>query len=350
MSRRSKAIAAITAGVIVIGGGAVAFIFFGDELGDKIPLLENITEPDTCPLNGEEPSNADLIGRPAVAVKVENAQLAYPLSGLQNAELVYEEVVEGGVTRFMAIYHCTDSEKVGPVRSARAVDPGIMIPITQILAYSGQNAPVLKALEEADIVRIDESNAKGSMERIPREGLSSEHTLYVDTKKVREVASDKFDEPPPEEVFAFGDLEKDGTKSGKQVSISFSDFTKVRYEFSGGTYKRFQPTDAPFELEEGGQLEVDNVLIEEHEVNNSETIVDVEGNPSTEIADETGRGTAVLFRDGRAVVGSWVRRSTDELVRFETKSGDQMVFKPGNVWIHLVPSDKGEVKGSFTFE
>ncbi|MDQ3986161.1 MAG: DUF3048 domain-containing protein [Actinomycetota bacterium] len=349
MSRRSKAIAAITAGVIVVGGGAVAFIFFGDELGDKIPIISEITEPDTCPLNGEEPNNADLIGRPAVAVKVENAQLAYPLSGLGNAEIVYEEVVEGGVTRFMAIYHCTDSDKVGPVRSARAVDPAIMIPITRILAYSGQNAPVLRALEEADIVRIDESNAKGSMERVPREGLSSEHTLYADTGKVREVASDKFDESPPEEVFEFGDLEKDGTKSGKQVNISFSDFTNVRYEFSDGTYKRFQPRDNSFDLEEGGQLEVDNVLIEEHEVNNSD-IVDVQGNPSTEIADETGKGNAVLFRDGRAIVGSWVRKSTDDLVRFETKSGDQMVFKPGNIWIHLVPSDKGEVKGSFTFE
>ena len=171
MSRRSKLIAAIAAGVVVIGGGAVALIFFKDQLGG-LPLIgEVVSEPDECPLSGDKPNNKDLIDRPAVAVKVENAQIAYPLSGLQDAEVVYEEVVEGGVTRFMAIYHCTDSTKVGPVRSARVVDPGIMVPITQILAYSGQNAPVLKALEEADIVRIDERAAKGAMERVPREGL-----------------------------------------------------------------------------------------------------------------------------------------------------------------------------------
>ncbi len=348
MSRRSKVIAAVAAAVVVIGGGAVALIFFRDELGG-LPLLGEVVAPDECPLSGAEPDNKDLITRPAIAVKVENAQIAYPLSGLQDAELVYEEVVEGGVTRFMAIYHCTDSTKVGPVRSARVVDPGIMVPITRILAYSGQNAPVLKALEEAEIVRLDEGAAKGGMERIPREGLTSEHTLYADTKRLRAVGDGKYDEPPPEGIFEFGDLEGGG-KSARSVDIVFSDFTKVHYAFSGGAYRRFQPPEQAFELEGEGQLEVENVLIEEHEVNNSETIVDVNNNPSTEIADETGRGRAVLFRDGKAIEGSWVRKSKEDVVSFETKSGDAMVFAPGAIWIHLVPSDRGEVKGSFSFD
>lgn len=83
--------------------------------------------------------------RAAVAVKVENDPSAYPLSGLDDAEVVYEEVVEGGVTRFMAIYHCTGSGKVGPVRSSRIVDAAIMRPITHILAASGGNAQVIKS-------------------------------------------------------------------------------------------------------------------------------------------------------------------------------------------------------------
>ena len=94
---------------------------------------------------------------------------------------------------------------------------------------------------------------------------------------------------------------------------------------------------------------VDNVLIEEHQVDLSDTIVDVAGNPSTEIANETGTGRAVLFRDGRAIVGSWTRDSIDSPVEFKTKSGDSMVFKPGTIWIHLVPSDAGEVTGSFDY-
>ena len=347
MSGRTKLIAAIVGAVVVVGGGA--FLFFGTDLGKSLPVIGDLGGSDECPLSGLKPDDDADKKRPAIAIKVENAQVAYPLSGLQDAELVYEELVEGGVTRFMVIYHCNDSKAVGPVRSARVVDPAIMSPKTKILAYSGQNKPVLEALEEADIVRIDESNSKGSMQRVPREGLTSEHTLYADSAKARDVGAEKFDEAPPDDLFKFGDLEGD-TKPARTVHINFSELTNIKYAFSDGSYGRFQPPEQEFvDATSGDVIKVDNVLIEEHEINNSKTIVDVEGNPSTEIADETGTGRAFLFRDGRVIEGTWKRDSTKEQATYETKSGDEMVFKPGNIWIHLVPSKKGEIKGSFSF-
>ena len=347
MSGRTKLIAAIVGGVVLIGGAAAALLF--TDIGESLPIISGINKPDECPLTGEDPPKDVDLGRPAVAIKVENAQVAYPLSGLQDAEIVYEELVEGGVTRFMVMYHCSDSKLVGPVRSARVVDPAIMSPKTKILAYSGQNKPVLDALIAADIVRIDESNSKGSMKRVPREGLSSEHTLYADSAKVRDVGSEKFSDAPESDLFKFGDLEGD-TKAAKTVNINFSQLTNIKYVFSGESYERFQPTEQEFvDAVTGDVVKVDNVLIEEHEINNSKTIVDVEGNPSTEIADETGTGRAFLFRDGKVIEGTWKRDSLKEQATYETKGGDEMVFKPGNIWIHLVPSKKGEIKGSFSF-
>ena len=349
MSRKSKIIAGVVAAVVA-GGGVLAFTVFKEQIGSKIPIIgEAVADDPVCPLSGRKPKSEDLINRPAVAIKVENAQVAYPLSGLDDAEVVYEELVEGGVTRFMAIYHCNDSEKVGPVRSARAVDPAIMLPLTRILAYSGQNAPVLDALQEADIVRIDEGTSEGSMMRIPRAGLTAEHTLYADSAEVREVGQERFEDPPPEEVFQFGDLEGD-FKKVETIDITFSELTQVRYVYEDGVYRRFQPTEQPFEMEEGGHLGVENVLIEEHEVNNSKTIRDVNGNPSTEIADETGTGPATLFRDGRMIEGTWSRKSTKDVMEFKTDSGDTMVFSEGSVWIHLLPGRGGELEGSFSFE
>lgn len=348
MSSKAKIIAGVAAGVVVVGGVA-ALTVFKDSIGKNLPVIGSFVEEQKCPLTGAEPKKSDFAERPAVAIKVENAQVAYPLSGLQDADMVYEELVEGGVTRFMAIYHCNDSEKVGPVRSARAVDPGIMQPITSILAYSGQNAPVLDALEKANIVRIDETNAKGSMTRVPREGLTSEHTLYASSEEVRAIGQEKHEDPPPDEVFNFGDVEGD-TKRARTINIKFSDLTQIRYVYDGDGYERFQPSEQPFELEEGGQLSVENVVIEEHEVNNSKVIKDVNGNPSTEIADGTGSGPATLFRDGQAISGTWTRKSLDDLVSFEATSGDEMVFAPGSVWIHLLPGKGGELTGSFDFE
>lgn len=342
MSSKQK-VAAAVGGVLVLALGA----FFVLKNKDSIPLVKDVIgDPITCPLTGIEPKNEALVDRPAVAVKVENAPIAYPLSGLEDAEIVFEELVEGGITRFMAVYHCADSSKVGPVRSARAVDPAIMTPITKILAFSGANAQVLEILQSADTTIVDETGSNGAMVRVPREGLTSEHTLYADTKGIRKVAKKSYSDPPPEDMFEFGDLEVKGKKAST-VTIDFSGVTSVTYEWSGDGWLRSQGGSA-FMAESGEQIEVTNVLIEEHEVNYS-TITDVAGNSSLEIADESGTGRAVLFRDGRAIVGTWSRESTDSPVVFETKSGDKMVFAPGSIWVHLVPSDAGEVKGSFSF-
>ncbi|MFN2491106.1 MAG: DUF3048 domain-containing protein [Actinomycetota bacterium] len=337
--------AAIAGGVAVVA--VLAYLLLSGR-GADVPVLGAVLEPKTCPLTGVEPKNESILERPAVAVKVENAAVAYPLSGLEKADIVYEEAVEGGITRFMAIYHCTDSRKAGPVRSARLVDPSIMTPTTRILAFSGANQPVLDALKKAEIVMITESEAGGAMQRVAREGITSEHTLYADATKVRKAGSKKFDDAPPGESYNFGALEGKAKKAST-MTINFSGATTITYEWSEGAWHRSQ-SGAPFVAESGKQIAVDNVLIEEHEVDFSKTIVDVAGNPSIEIADRTGSGRAVLFRDGRAIAGRWERDSIEDAVRFETRSGDEMMLHPGNTWVELVPSDKGDVKGSFSYE
>jgi Protein of unknown function (DUF3048) N-terminal domain/Protein of unknown function (DUF3048) C-terminal domain len=341
---RQVQMAVIVGSIALVAVGAF-FVLSGD--AEKLPGIGKVFQPTVCPLTGEKPSKDSLAERPAVAVKIENSSIAYPLSGLEDADLVYEEVVEGGLTRFMAIYHCGDTRKAGPIRSARAVDPAIMTPASYILAFSGANGQVLDSLEEAGIVQVTEATAGGAMERIPREGLTSEHTLYADSEKARALGAKKYDKPPPDDSFEFGDL-PGGSKKASSVEITFSGATVVRYDYSKGSWLRFQNGE-PFMAESGDQISVDNVLLEEHEVNYSK-IKDVAGNPSTEIADVTGTGRAVLFRDGAVIKGKWRRESIEAPVVFETASGDTMTLAPGTTWIHLVPSAKGEVTGSFSYE
>lgn len=343
MSMRTKIIAAV-AGVLAVAGG-VFFVLSGkaEDLGISIPGL---SDPIVCPLTGKEPSSESLVDRPAVALKIENAAVARPLSGLERADLVYEELVEGGETRFMAFFHCGDAHKAGPIRSARLVDPAIMMPKTKILGYSGGNQTVLDALDDAGIVSITEDSAGNAMKRVPREGLSLEHTLYADSAAVRKLGRKKFDEPPPDDVFSFGDIDGD-SKKASSISLNFGGASEISYEWSKGGWRRFQDGEA-FTVESGNQITVDNVLVEEHNVRASE-VVDVTGTPSIEIVNETGKGRAVLFRDGRAIEGRWKRESIDDPVSFETKDGSEMILAPGVTWIELVPSETGEVKGSFTY-
>ena len=349
MMNVGRGFTATTALVIALGLTAACDSKSQDDAPGKTESVGVSEEaPARCPLSGLEAESDDLVGRPAVAVKIENAAIAYPLSGLEDAEIVYEEPVEGGLTRFMAIYHCTDSAKVGPVRSARMVDPAIMSPYTRILAAAGGNETVLDALEKEDVVLIDEKGAGDAMTRIPRDGLPPEHTLYGNVSDLRAEGATSFDSPPAAELFEFGSFDAKA-RDVRSVTLDFSSHVSVRYEWNGQEWLRFDNGER-FETEDGDQVKVDNVIIEEHTVNLSETLRDSLGTPSPEIEDVTGSGRAILLRDKLAIEGKWIRKSEDDPVRFETSSGDEMVLHEGTTWIELLPDNKGDVKGSFTLD
>lgn len=345
MTSSTKRAAGIGGGVLVLA--AATFFLLGNRNGSPLENLGDIVDPEpaTCPLTGLEPRKESLLDRPAVAVKIENNPVAYPLSGLEDAEVVYEELVEGGLTRFMAIYHCTDAEKAGPVRSAREVDAAIMTPVTRILAAAGGNDHVRRVLTDADIVLIDEQTSGDAMQRIPRDGILIEHTLYADTTALRKVGRKEFDEVPPDDLRKFGDLEVKGKKA-ETISLEFGTASSS-YEWDGTKWLRFDEGQ-PLMSESGQQLSTQNVVIEEHDIDYS-AVTDVTGTASTVIKDVTGSGRAVFFRDGRAVKGTWERETVEGPVKFLTKKGDEVVFAPGTIWIELIPSNKGEAKGSFSY-
>jgi hypothetical protein len=341
---RSSTRALAAAAALLLGACSAAS---GTDAGSVAPRAERRKPPVLCPLSGlEAPSKAHAL-RPAVAVKVENSPVAYPLSGLEHAEVVYEEQVEGGMTRFMALFHCNDTAKVGPVRSAREVDPAIMTPATRILASAGGNDIVRDVLTAAKVVLIDEDTAGAAMRRVERPGIGLEHTLYARTSALRRLGSKDHSKPPPPGIFAFGGMQG-RWRPARTVTVNFGMATSITYRFERGRWRRSERGE-PFLADTGRQIAVDNVVIEEHEVNNSTRIFDVAGNPSIEIADVTGSGRALVFRDGRVIVGRWVREKKTDRVAYLSHAGREIRLKPGSTWIELLPSESGDVKGSFDY-
>ncbi|MGH2730801.1 MAG: DUF3048 domain-containing protein [Actinomycetota bacterium] len=303
------------------------------------------TPDPTCPLTGMDPPPEVDPERVAVAVKIEDSPLARPQSGLEDADLVFEEIVEGGITRFMAIYHCNDVKQVGPVRSARFDDPKLAYPFTRVLAFSGGNDIVEKELAARKLFTIDEDDADGGLYRIPP-GVLEVHNLFGDTRKLRALAPARL-EPPKPDVFKFGEL-AEGHPKARRVTVNFTAGNTIEYRWEGKSWRRYEAGE-PFFTEAGDQIAVPNVLIQEVEVNHSPTIVDSAGNPSPDIR-LTGSGRALLFRDGRVVKGKWTIRKELAPPKYTTKDGEPVVFAPGPIWIELVPSKKGVVKGSFSFK
>lgn len=299
-------------------------------------------EPVVCPLTGERPRGVNL-DRPAVAVKIENSAEARPQSGLEKADLVYEEIVEGGITRFMAIYHCGEATKAGPVRSARFDDPKIGLPHTKVLAYSGANGIVEQELKRNGLIGINELNGRNALFRVPP-GSTDTHSLYTDTKRVRALATDRGKPGTAQADFLEFGKPSGQAKPARSVTVTFRPNAPIEWRFKGGEWLRFEE-GVPFESATGGQIAVDNLLVQEVEVNNSGTLVDTAGFASPKLT-MTGGGRAFLFREGKVLKGEWRSKEKGRATVFETKSGDPFVFATGSTWVELLPSKKGEVKGS----
>jgi hypothetical protein len=282
---------------------------------------------------------------PAVAVKVENDPAARPQSGLEKADVVYEEVVEGGITRFMAIFHCGEAGKVGPIRSARFDDPKIALPFTNTLAYSGANSIVQKELKKRRIMSVTEGMKENPLFRSPL-GSASVHSVFTDTAILREYVPATA-EPPASDVFARGDIPRDAKKA-RRVTLNFDDENTIEYVYKKGHWYRYEGGSS-FMAASGEQIAIPNLLVQEVRVDNSKKIVDIEGNPSPDIRLE-GKGRALLFRNGKVVTGEWGISKEGRPPVFKAKSGRPMTFAPGPVWVELVPSRKGNVKGRIAFK
>jgi hypothetical protein len=338
------AIGAVSAAVV----GVLAVLAFTGNAPEPLQnLVDEVTgKPEPCPLTGElRKGGRGALARPLLAVKVENTDEAFPLAGLERADVIYEEPVEGSITRFAALFQCRDAARVGPVRSARTTDPKILSQLSEepLLAYSGANPKVAAALEEAGVVSLTETSAGDAY---TRDGArSAPHNLFVSTKKLYRIAqeTDVDFSSLPEAIFRFDEEVPTPSKPRTSASVSFSPSNVVEWTWSDDRWVR-QLDGEPMLAENGTPIAVDNVVIQEVVVTDSD-IVDVAGFPSPDVK-LIGEGRAWILRDGRLVVGRWRRASPGDVTVFETKGGDEITLAPGTTFVQLVPKDEGEV----TFE
>ncbi len=244
LTHRGKvAIGATAAGVVALVG---ILAFTGNAPGPLQRIVDTVVDrPDPCPLTGRVRAGEDPPERPALTVKVENTSDAYPLAGLERADVIYEEPVEGGLTRFAAVFQCRDAGRVGPVRSARTTDPKILLPLGDepLLAFSGAHPQVTAALESAGVVQLTETSANAAYER--DDARSAPHNLFVSTKALYRVAEQTgADTSLPNALFTYDDavpspsLRLDGVPARTTLSRRYKALYAVLQDFIAflGTY------------------------------------------------------------------------------------------------------------------
>lgn len=297
--------------------------------------------PVLCPLTGTSASGTST-ARPALAVKIDNAPPARPQAGLDAADIVYEELAEGGITRFVAIFHCRDANRVGPVRSARLVDPDLLVQYKPMLfAYSGADPTVLAKVKSTQgIVSVEHGSNGPAYERVA--GRPKPHNLYTSTPKLYGRAKDVqgpaqtglvFEAPAPPAPTASAPASPPAAAPAKgpgaSVTFSFGGRADHRYTYdaASSSYLRFQGVDTPFNIEGAGQAKATNVVF-----------LKVKRIPG-QLVDfaVVGTGEAIVLSGGGSVKGTWTRPAPRDQTKLVDAASNPIKLRPGNTWIHLVP-------------
>lgn len=349
----------------------------GNSLLDNVPAPktqngnivfdQTLPKTEACPLNGKLYSKQQKKWweqhRP-LGVMVENHEEARPQSGLSNADVVYEFLAEGGITRFMGVFYCDNAEMVGPVRSARTYFIDMLSEYADNPLYAhvgGANTPgpanALGQIEDYGWAGYNDLNQFSvgfptywrDNERLP--GVATEHTVYSTTQKLWDIGK-KRNLTQKNEDGEKWDAEfipwkfktaADTANRGKAQTISY-DFWEGYSDYSvSWTY---DPVTNMYTRSNGGKPHLDNNTKKPLQVTDLIILYMKEGraNDGYEgnlhmLYGDKGSGKAVFFMDGQRTDGTWSKKDRTSRTIFKDRSGNEMELNPGQIWISVLGTD-----------
>ena len=292
----------------------------------------------TCPLTGTPvPGGGPVPQRPALAVKIDNYPAARPQSGMDKADVIFEEPVEGAITRYVAVFQCQDAPLVGPIRSARNIDIGILGQLgTPLLAHVGGIDPVLANIEASPLVNVDLMDY-GSLETHPA-GRVAPYDTYSTTAQLWSTHPTLT--TPPQPLFTYSSKTPKGTPVSS-VTIDFSGTSDATWNYNPATtdFLRFYNGTTPDMLADGVQNSAANVIVQYVQISYGPWLENSEGGLEVQ-ADlyPNASGVADVFRGGTEITGTWSRSTLGSPTQFLTASGAPIPLQPGQTWVELVPN------------
>ncbi len=387
MQNTNKWLYAVPAGLFIISLIA-STIFFRNQ---KPPIAEQPVSPEIeevdealiaveptmpkteiCPLNGAmytKPEQESWSKRRPLAVMVENSQDARPQSGLANADIVFEAVAEGGITRFMAMYYC-DAQKedilIAPVRSARTyfinLASGFNLPMYVHVGGANLEGPT-NALGQLADYGWNMQNAINQFSvgyptfirdynRLPGKEVATEHTMTTTSEKLWAVAEKrgwtnmskamtvnrKTIEPSDWQDGYKGWTFEDGASKGQEQKVSYSFWTGLpnfdvswTYDASNNVYLRTLGGEKHLDLNTDEQLAFTSVI----------TMFAKETGPINEakhmMYEVIGKGKGILFANGEAQEIQWAKKTRESELELSDKNGKELVMPRGKIWVSVLP-------------
>lgn len=288
-----------------------------------------------APLRGTTVA-AGSLNHASIAAKVDNHWDARPQVGLERTDMVFEELVEGGITRYVAIWQSDIPELLGPVRSIRPMDPDIVSPFGGIICYSGGQQRFVRLMEDTPVYNAIHGQADTEDTFFRTKDKDGPHDVIV---RALDVLAQHPDIAPPPQQFAYS-LDGASSTAGKMgtptavIEYSFSSLFDGSWTWDAANARWLRSQQGEPDLDSNGtQLSASNVVV--LRVN----VVDDQNVPKTELY---GSGEAWFSSGGGTVHGTWSKGSATEPLRLMDDSGITVRLAAGNTWFELLPP-RGEV-------
>lgn len=325
-----------------------------DTLGNLV-YLNKISNPKVkeSPINGILLTQAEydeMIARPPVAVMIENLKASRPQSALIKADVVYEALAEGGITRFMAIYWTQSPDKIGPVRSARkyyvdwaaAYDP-IYVHIGGAKSTGNTETDAYSAIWSYDIMNVDAYSTWRDPYR------ESPHNAYTSIEKTMEYAAtygySEYNMPTSWKFKSDAPLEERGGTKSVDVKFISGYYSNGEYDASwtydkdSNTYSRYHAGILQTDLETGEAISPKVLIVEYCDFKQT---FDSGSRVTLKVI---GSGQAKVFMDGKVIEATWSKSTASAMTIYtNTSTGKEIEFDRGQIWVMGIPADRGAVE------
>jgi hypothetical protein len=312
--------------------------------------IEPSTEDPTTTTTAPPPPPAPLTGvvgdpttvtRPVLAVKIDNVKEAHPQSGINQADVVYEEMVENSSTRLMALFQSTDAAPIGPIRSARPTDVHLFTPLNRpLFAWSGANDFVRPQIEGANIVDVGNTPAVDQYYR--DRTRKAPHNLYIQGY-LPMLASHQADAGSPPPLFAYRAPNEPLAAGARPVAGVHLEWGKL-----GGNAPvdyAWDPNIGGWLRSQAGQPHVDTAGVQVAPPNVVIMFADYVLDGENPVAQLVGQGTAWVLTAGQLIEGTWVKATDDSPAQLLDATGAPIKLTPGRTWVSIPPPGKGTVNG-----
>lgn len=302
-------------------------------LNNETPGVEKTKEISVVDINSKSRPYAVMINNISVARQVQ--------SGLNDAYMVYEIIVEGGITRFLALYKDAETAKIGSVRSARHYYLDYVLENDAIFVHWGQSGQAKSDIQSLGINNINGLTYEGTyFYRDNPLGISSEHTGFTKMEHLNKAVDKlKYRKETDKGLllnYSAESVELKDSKDAKVVTIDYSRQTQNKYVYDedNKVYNRFVNEKEHKDYVTGNQIAVKNIIV--YAVENYTIAGDKKGR---QFLDNIGSGDGYFITEGKALKIKWSKKNRESKTEYTLEDGSKLIVNDGNTFIQIMPLD-----------